>query len=333
MDADVRTGAVHFAVSNDGTLVYVSGALGERSKLSWVDRHGRRDPLPADALPYSHARVSPEGTRVAVEVIGRDGTDIHILDLTRKALTRLTSSSSHGRFPFWTTDSQRLVFYSDAGGGGLYSMAADGTGAPRRLTTSRALQIPYSWADRGRTLLFEQRSTDQLMSTDIYALPLDGEPTPTPTPLLRTPEIEAEPTLSPDARWLAYTGGDNISQDVYVRPFPQVDAARWRISTDGGDSPIWSRDGKQLFFIGEGRAMSVPIETAPAFRAGAPTTMFDLPPFYRSRARIGHEWDIAPDSKRFLIVNPGEVTAERAGSQIVVVLNWYDELKRLAPAK
>src|SRR5262249_12402943 len=141
MDADVRTGAMHFSVSDDGTLVYLSGVSGERSTMSFVNRNGRREPLPADTLPYSHARVSPDGTRVAVDVAGPDGVDIHIYDLTRKTLTRLMPRSSHGRHPLWTPDSRSVVFYSDSEGGGLYSIAADGTGPLKRFTTSRAVQI------------------------------------------------------------------------------------------------------------------------------------------------------------------------------------------------
>jgi dipeptidyl aminopeptidase/acylaminoacyl peptidase len=229
-----------------------------------------------------------------------------------------------------------VVFYSDAGGGGLYLMAADRTGPVRRLTTTRAFQTPYSWADGGRTLLFEQRTTERLRSTDIYTLSLDGEAPA--TPLVHTSAGEVEPAVSPDGKWLAYTEqaeGTGRSSDVYVRPFPRVDAGRWRISTDGrADSPLWSRDGEQLFFISSGRAMSVPIETTPTFRPGTPTAMFDLPPFYRSAARIDRQWDIAPDGKRFLIMNPGDgATTEDAESRIVVVLNWYEELKRRVPTK
>lgn len=332
MDADIRTGAMHFTVSNDGTLVYLSAGSGERSSLSWMHRNGRREPLPVDALSYSSPRVSPDGTRIAVEIAGGDGIDIHIYDLTRKSLTRLTSSPSHGRSPLWTPDSQRVVFYSDAGGGGLYSMAADGTGSLRRLTTNRALQTPYSWTEGGRTLLFEERSIDRLRSADIYLLSLAGEPTV--APLVHTAAGDAEPAVSPDGRWLAYTAREAGYGDVYVRPFPQVDSGRWRISTEGGDSPRWSRDGRQLFFISRGRAMSVPIETAPTFRPGTPIMMFELPGFYSSSARIGRQWDIAPDGDRFLIMTPGgDVTNEQSPSRMVLVLNWHEELKRLVPTK
>jgi hypothetical protein len=97
---------------------------------------------------------------------------------------------------------------------------------------------------------------------------------------------------------------------------------------------LWSRVGKPLFFISSGRAMSVPIETTPTFRPGTPTAMFDLPPFYGSAARIGRQWDIARDVERFLIMNPGDTSATELGqSQMVVVLNWHEELKRQVPTK
>ena len=332
MDADVRTGAMHVTMSNDGTLVYMSGVSGERATLSWVNRTGRRDPLPADPLPYFSPRVSPDGGRIAVEVAGRDGVDIHIYDLQRKTLTRLTSSATHGRHPLWTPDSRRVVFYSDSDGGGLYSMAADGTGTVQRLTTARTVQTPSSWANGGRTLVIEQRPIDRTGPVDIHLLSLAGEPMAT---VARTGANEVEPTVSPDGRWLAYTVREGDGAEVFVRPFPDVDGGRWRISTDGGESPLWSRDGRQLFFISRGRAMSVPIETAPTFRPGTAAVMFDLPPFYSSMTiRTSRQWDLAPDGERFLIVNPGDVaTGERSQSRIVVVLNWHEELKRLVPTQ
>ena len=332
MDSDVRTGAMQFSVSNDGTLVYLSGASGERSTLSWADRNGRGDPLSADALPYSSPRVSPDGTRVAVDVAGREAVDIHIYDLTRKMLTRLTSGSSHGRWPLWTPNSQRVVFYSDSDGGGLFSIAANGTGLAARLTTSRAVQIPYSWADGGKTLLLEQRSSDQIGAADISVLSLAGEPTV--RSLVRSAAREEQPAVSPDGRWLAYTVWEapTAAPTIFVRPFPQADAGRWQISS--GHSPLWSRNGRELFFISRGRAMSVSIETAPTFRPGNATEIFALPPFYGSAlASRGRQWDLAPDG-RFLIVNPGEIAMkEDSQSQMIVVVRWQEELKRLVPVK
>jgi serine/threonine-protein kinase len=344
MDADVRTGAMHFTVSEDGTLVYLRGGSGERSMLNWVTREGRREPVPAAALAYSAPRVSRDGTRIAVDIGSRNSSAIHVYDLVRNTLTQVTSSPSNGRYPLWTPDSRRLVFYSELDGGGLYSQAADGTGRLERLTKSRALQIPYSWTADGRTLLFEQRQIDSSSPGDVYMCSLASPPTV--TALLETAADEIEPAISPDGRWLAYTSAEGSfvagarasrgSPDVYVRPFPNVDDRRWQISTDRGSSPVWSADGKELFFISQGRAVSVSVETVPTFRPSAPRTMFELPPFYSSAViRLRRQWDLAPDGKRFLIVNPADVAApgERSHAGMVVVVNWFEELRRLAPTK
>jgi serine/threonine-protein kinase len=327
MDADVRTGAMHFSVSAHGSLVYLLGTSGESRMLSWVDREGREEPLPVGPLPYAQPRISPDGTRVAVNIGSPNELDVHVYELARDVLTQLTSEPARGRFALWTPDSRRVVFYSDRDGGGLFLKAVDGTGTVDRLTTSAAAQVPYSWSADGRTLVFQQKSADPFGS-EVYVLSLDGEPTT--TPLLQAGE--REPVVSPHGQWIAYTS----RRDVYVRPFPNVEDGRWRISTDGGFSPLWSPDGRQLFFISsQAQAMVVPVETEPTFRPGTPKVMFELPPYYRSsRAGMDREWDIAPDGERFLLVNPGEVAATDAGAtqpQMIVVLNWFEELKRLVP--
>ena len=118
----------------------------------------------------------------------------------------------------------------------------------------------------------------------------------TASPLLRSAAREEQPAVSPDGRWLAHTVREapDAEIELFVRPFPHADAGRWQISS--GHSPLWSRDGRELFFISRGRAISVSIETAPTFRPGNATEMFDLPPFYTS-ARSRGQWDLAPDRR------------------------------------
>ena len=195
---------------------------------------------------------------------------------------RLTSSPSHGRYPLWTPDSQLVVFYSDAGGGGLYSMPADGTGLAQTPHDKSALckyrppgprAVERSSSSNGPLTALERRIFTRCRSLVSR----------TATPLVQTAANGRAIRL-----FRRMDGGWRIRRErpaprtSYVRPFPQVDSGRWRISTDGGHSPVWSRDGRQLFFISRGRAMSVPIETAPPLRPGTPTVMFDLPPFYGS---------------------------------------------------
>ena len=338
MDGDTRTGAMHFTVSDDGSLVYLAGGSGESRRLEWVGRDGHRETLRANALSYSEPSVSPDGSSIAMDVNSSSGTDVHIYDMGRNGLTRLTSSPVQGQYPLWSRDGKRIVFYSDADGGGLFSKSASGTGAVERLTKTRDLQVPYSWSADGRTLVIEQRPPERRNAGDLYALSMDGKGSA--TPLMQTPTDERQPAVSPDGRWLAYAEGvpgraPVNALDVFVRPFPNVDDDRWRISSDGGDSPLWSPDSKQLFYVSRGRAVSVTIETQPTFRPGAPTMMFELPPIYSSAvAQLRRQWDVAPDGKRFLILAPGTgATGESGRPRIVFVVNWLEELKRLAPTK
>ena len=332
MDADIRTGAMHFSVSAHGSLVYLQGTSGENRMLLWMDREGREEPLPVDPLEYAYPRVSPDGTGIAVNISSSGALDVYVYELARDALTQLTFDPAGARYALWTPDSRRVVFYSSRDGGGLFSKAVDGTGMVERLTTSTAVQVPYSWSADGRTLVFEQTSSNPNES-DVYVLSLDGEPTT--TPLLQASAGEREPVVSPHGQWVAYTLWEGGRTDVYVRPYPNVEDGRWRVSTDGGISPLWSPDGRQLFFISQGQAMAVPVETDPTFRPGTPKVMFDLPRYYRSgRSRMYREWDIAPDGERFLLVNPGEVEVTDAGTtepQMIVVQNWFEELKERVP--
>ena len=330
MDADVRTGALHFSVSENGSLTYLLGTSGEVGTLVWANANakGAREELPVKPLSYGSPRVSPDRARIALDVGSGAAADIHVYDLRRDHLTRLTSDGS-SRFPLWTPDGERIVFYSDREGGGLFSISADGNGNLQRLTTNADadVQVPYSWAENAKVLVFEQMTRGQMRPPrrDLYTLNVSSGVT---SPLLQT---AAQPAVSPDGRWMAYTSTETRPTEVYLRPFPNVQEGRSRISTDGGTSPLWSPDGKEILFIsGAAQAMAVPISFEPTLQPGKPRVLFDLAPFYRGGGGLStRQWDLA-DGKRFLLLNPGAAgdDANRSAAHIVLVLNWFEDLKR-----
>jgi serine/threonine-protein kinase len=304
----------------------------------WVNRQGREEPIKAPPRSYAIPRLSPDGSRVALDV--RDqSSDIWIWDLVRHTLTPLTLDTDLDMSPVWTPDSRRILWASTRGGGNpnLYWQAADGTGKPERLTTSVAAQFPTSMAaDGSRVMLFGATGTGMAMDISMLALaPNDRKA----EPLIQSSATKFNPEISPDGRWLAYQSNESGQSQIYVRPFPKVDDGRWLISTDGGTRPAWSRNGKELFYLdGNDLLTSVPIlATTTTFTAGAPTRILSTR-YYQGFTTRGYDlraYDISPDAQRFLMVseNAAESALSATSPVIVVVLNWFEELKARVPAK
>ena len=211
------TGAAQFSVSATGSLVYIpgSGGGGDVVTLAWVDRDGDEESIPAPPREYGRPRVSPDGTRVAVDIADGDIRDIWIWDLARETLTQLTFDEAADNYPLWTPDSARVVFTSAREDGGLFWKAADGTGQVERLADG--LARPYAWAADGR-LIFEQ-------GQDIGVLTMEGERTV--EMLLDADFSVGEPALSPDGRWLAHYSNETGQPLIYVQPYPNVDDGLW----------------------------------------------------------------------------------------------------------
>ncbi len=148
--------------------------------------------------------------------------------------------------------------------------------------------------------------------------------------MLETEFLERNAALSPDGRWMAYQSNESGQYEVYVRPFPDVNGGRWQVSSGGGEWPLWSPDGRELFYVGSESMMAVPIETEPTFTQGTVDLLFDLGPYLRSpRSR---KIDISPEGDRFLMLKAGGGLDETAETtSIIVVQNWFEELKRLVP--
>jgi eukaryotic-like serine/threonine-protein kinase len=326
-------GAAEFAVSRTGSLIYVPGNVAARPgrSLVWINRQGKEEPIPAPQRAYVVARISPDGTHIALEI--RDQTNnIWIWDLARQTLTRLTDGSRIDQDPVWTRDSARIIFSSARDGiGNLYWQAANNTGAVERLTISPNSQHPTSLSPDGSRLVYVESMP--ATGNDIGMMTMDGKRAT--DLLIHTMYRESNPEISPNGRWIAYESQESGANQVYVRPFPNVDAGHWLVSTTGGSRPVWARNGRELFYLAEAsnRLTVVPVQTdGQTFIASSPAKVFDNG--VTAFASPSRGFDIAPDGQRFLIIKDNtaiDQTSTSTPASMVVVLNWVEELKQRVP--
>jgi Tol biopolymer transport system component len=335
---------LQYAIPGAGTLVYLPGTSGASSSTGqtfvWVDREGKEEPLGAPANQYLFPRISPDGTRVAMQIAG-DNPDIWVWDLVRKTMTRLTFDKSAENQPIWTPDSKQVLFWSGRDGdfGAIYRKQADGTGADEKLVAAPDRQLfPWALTGDGKTLVVVD-TPDAYTQADISMLPMEGDHEI--KPLLHQKEyVETQAKISPDGKWMAYVSNESGKSEVYVRPFPDVEKGRWQVSTNGGVSPLWAPGGRELYYFSEDddpSATAVAVETGTAFSAGTPKKLFSRRPYLAGGSTPGTPWDIHPDGKRFLLMKlPGsggnEGTAP-ASRKINIVLNWFEELKTRVPVE
>jgi serine/threonine-protein kinase len=326
------SGSASFDLAADGTLVYLSGSNYIPRRLVWVDRAGKREAIAAPLRGYIVARLSPDGTRAALDVRDQQ-SDIWIWDFARDALTRLTSDPAVDSNPVWMPDGRTIVYTSARTGLQLiFSQNADGAGPVTQLTTGPNQQISRSVSRDGSRLIFDEYGTNR--SEDLMSLEM--APPRRIVPLLQTPANERNGEISPDGRWLAYSSAETGRHEIYVRPYPNLEERRWQISVDGGVQPAFSRRGDELFFLGrEGRMMVSQIRTSGEFSASAPRTILE-PQRYALESAVNaivtaRTYDISPDGRRFLMIESAEAPINAGG--IVVVLNWADELKRVLPVR
>ena len=316
VDQQRIAGSVQFDVSTTGSLVYIPGsAYSGTVSLTWVDREGREEGIPAPPRPYGHPRVSPDGTRVAVDIADGNNTDIWVWDLVRETPTQLTFDEADDFFPLWTPDGAHVVFRSSREEGGVFRKAADGTGQVERLKPGAA--NPYAWTADGR-LIFEA-------GADIGVLSLEGEGA---EDILLDEEVSLfGPALSQDGRWLAYHAG--AQSVILVRSFPNIDDGRWRVPSDLGRRPVWSPDGRELFFIGEADLMVAQVETEPTFNALVAEPLFSLRDY---EIGDGRQYDLAPNGDRFIFRKRAASASDDARfTGLIFVENWFRELTERVP--
>jgi serine/threonine-protein kinase len=277
--------------------------LGAERTLAWVDRHGRETAMQTPARMYQYPRISPDGNRVVAWANDLDN-DLWVWDAARLALTRLTftPTPTGELYPLWTPDGRRVLFSSDRDGPrNLYVQAADPTASADRLTMSANLQDATSVTPEGAQLIFTE--TAVLTGPDVLQVTVRG--THTVTPLVQTPATERNGIVSPDGRWLAYEANESGQLEIYVRPYPNVASGRWQVSAGGGTQPLWSRNGRELFYVSPTNAlMRVGVEHSASWVATTPSTLLKEGSLITLSGNPGRSYDVSPDGQHFLVLKP-----------------------------
>ncbi len=314
-------GMAHYSFSNTGTLVYLPASHEAfQRRLVWVSRDGKEQFLNAPARPYRNPRISPDGRRAAVAI---DEQQMHVwlYDFAREALSRLTVEGSINYQPLWTPDGQRIAFSSNGRPGGLYWQSADGSGGAERLCCDTGPMGVTSWSPDGELMAGSGLGTG---GGDLYVIRRGERQGQV---LSQTSFGEAAAMFSPDGRWLAYVSTESGRSEIYVQPYPGP-GAKWQMSIEGGTEPLWNRNGRELFYRSGNRMMAVDIVAQPSLSVGKPRVLFEGQ--YEPTLLATANYDVSPDGQRFLMLK-ASAGKDEAPTQINVVLNWFEELKRRVP--
>jgi serine/threonine-protein kinase len=324
-------GTADFSVSATGSLVYIPGPVAtgpSQTKLAWIDRQGQIETLPLPAGPYEYPRIDRDGRRIAYDT--DDGKDaiIWIYSLSGASPPQRLTIVAQNRVPLWSPDGTHVAFQSDReGDAGIWWQRADGTGPADRLTKAEpgTSHLPASWSPDGKTLLFDvtKGSSSSLWSlslADKRLVAFGG---------VHPPNMLSAAAVSPDGRWVAYSDrAGQLTPILFVQRFPPTDEIRQ--IAPAGIHPVWSRDGRELFFnTGPPTSAGVTIlSTEPTLTVSNPVS---VPKGGAVDRGPGAEcdYDIAPNG-RFLRVVPSTDTTV---PQIEVIENWFQELKQRVPVK
>ena len=326
-------GAANFSLSETGSLVYVTGSAAEGTPRSfvWVDRDGREEALPLPPRPYQNPRLSPDGTRLAVGVPDAGGVvALWVYDVISAAGLRLTQEGATNT-PVWTFDG-RVAFTSDARGGPfqIHTVMTDGSAAaPQHLLATEGIfgDYPTSVTPDGMHLIFTRVLTGT--HREIFQLSLQGDPTV--EPLLQGEFSRGNAEVSPDGRWLVYRSDQSGQMEVYVTPYPGP-GATVPVSIGGGTSVTWSPDGSELIYRLDDRMMVVSVDGDGGVpRIGPPTELFSGA-YVAADAGTSRQYHVAPDGRFLMLKDVTSQGAEDAlGPQVVLVQNWFEELRERVP--
>ncbi len=327
-------GSGQWDISQTGTMIYLSGPSGSTVGLSWMDASGATSSLVSRRSAYVNPMLAPDDKRLAVA----DNGDIHVYDIEHQMLAKISFSAAAAtnEMPVWAPDGKHIV-YDSSQTRTIFWVRADGSGEPQTLLVSKGLRVtPYSFSPDGRRLAFMQQSIGT--NWDLYTVPLDlTDPehprSGVPELFLGTPSDERAPSFSPDGRWLAYQSNESGRFQVYVRRFGsgRSDArGKWQISNEGGAYPVWSHDGKQIFFADLNRhIMAAEVGgNSDTFIPGrirqwSSTQVFD-PGYFRF-------FGMTADGKRAMVFSGPETQAEQGSLHVMLLENFFDEVRRRVP--
>ena len=309
-------GDAHFALAENGTLAYIPAVDPPRRTLVWVDRKGNESPLDAPAGPYVAPRVSPDGKKIVLGYRTEAIEDLWVHDRERKTTEAVVAEPASEWLTGWTADSQRVLFTSRrAGQFNLFSRRANGLGEIEPVA-DRISVLFGSSPDHRRILIEDDRGDVQFLGL----LSLDDKSI---QPLWKSGGLVNDAQFSPDGAWIAYSSRDSGDEQVWVRPYPEVDSNRWLISPNGGKFPRWSADGRTIFYRRGPALMAVAVRTAPGFAFDPPVRIFEGP--------YADDYDLAPDGKFLMVKNPPDTPV---ANRIIVIQNWLEDLtSRLRSAR
>ncbi|MEP6995413.1 MAG: protein kinase [Acidobacteriota bacterium] len=306
----------NFAASENGTLAYETASV--EARFVWLDRSGRRVGTFGEPAVYNWPRISPDGTRlVYARLNGTLGkNEIWIHDLTRNVSTRVTDGRYDSVIPLWSPDGARIAFSSDRKHqADLYAQTLSGAAADEALTDEEGEKLGQDWSPDGNGIVVSERQASGNRLVRLALLPVTGSVVDADLFAFRNNPRNAR--LSADGRWIAYGSDESGRFEVYVASFPDA-SRRWQISNSGGETPIWRRDGKELFYVAaDGKFMAVNVQTSPSFTAGVPAVLFEPP---RTNA-----YDVSADGQRFLVLLP---TIESNSVPLNLVLHWTEGLEK-----
>jgi serine/threonine protein kinase len=325
-------GNAHFDFSKNGTLFFIpksdeqySPGLPYKVDACWVDLAGNEvATLPDEISPLFNARISPDGGSLAAHKPGATFS-IWIHDLERGTGRPVSPNDALAFHPTWSPDGSGMAYSSNQGGGSILNLflwSPEDNGTVRQLTDRSVDQQPQTWSVDGKKLIFTEPG-----ATDFDILEIGIEEGSLVQPLVATAANEVHPVMSPNGRWLAYTSDVTGADDVFVRRYPESDY-EVQASAGGGREPLWAPDGKTLYYRLFDAVMAVSAHDDGELRLGKPRLLF------RGKYLLGkarRSYDISPDGSHFLMLRMTD--ASSPPTEFVVVVNWFEELKRIFEAR